>query len=61
MTDFFVTFMETDQLGRICNAHKILADQSDEGVLDPRCVQLAEMASTTVDFSKAGIPVRPYI
>jgi RNA dependent RNA polymerase len=61
MTDFFVTFMETDQLGRICNAHKILADQSDEGVLDPRCVQLAEMASTAVDFSKTGIPVRSCI
>jgi hypothetical protein len=57
MTDFFVTFMETDQLGRICNIHKMLADQSDEGVQDPRCVKLAEMASTAVDFSKTGIPV----
>jgi hypothetical protein len=61
MTDFFVTFMETDQLGRICNAHKILADQSDKGVLDPRCDLLAEMASTAVDFSKTGIPVCSYV
>jgi hypothetical protein len=58
MTDFFVTFMETDQLGRICNVHKMLADQSDNGVLDPSCVRLAEMASTAVDFSKTGITVR---
>lgn len=61
MTDFFVTFMETDQLGRICNIHKMLADQSDEGVRDPRCIKLAEMASTAVDFSKTGIPVGPMI
>ena len=57
MTDFFVDFMETDQLGRICNAHKMLADQSSQGVNDQRCIKLAEMASTAVDFSKTGIPV----
>jgi hypothetical protein len=57
MTDFFVDFMETDQLGRICNAHKMLADQSNQGVNDQRCIKLAEMASTAVDFSKTGIPV----
>lgn len=57
MTDFFVKFMETDQLGRICNTHKMLADQSEKGVNDERCIKLAEMASTAVDFSKTGIPV----
>jgi hypothetical protein len=57
MTNFFVDFMESDQLGRICNQHKITADQSDLGVNDPRCTKLAELASTAVDFSKTGIPV----
>ncbi|KAG9233793.1 rna-dependent rna polymeras-like protein [Amylocarpus encephaloides] len=57
MTDFFVEFMETDQLGRICNTHKMIADQSRQGVTDPYCIMLAEMASTAVDFSKTGIPV----
>ena len=57
MADFFVDFMETDQLGRICNMHKMLADQSEEGVNDERCIKLAGMASTAVDFSKTGIPV----
>jgi len=57
MTEFFVKFMETDQLGRICVAHKIIADNSDEGVRDKRCVLLSEMASTAVDYSKTGIPV----
>lgn len=57
MTDFFVTFMATDQLGRIATLHKVLADQKEDGVLDPTCQLLAEMHSTAVDFSKSGIPV----
>jgi hypothetical protein len=59
MADFILTFMATDQLGRICNAHKILADQSEDGTKDTRCVILSEMASTAVDFSKTGIAVGP--
>lgn len=58
MTDFFVKFMETDQLGRIATLHKIFADQKDDGVLNSDCLKLAEMHSTAVDFSKSGIPVR---
>ena len=58
MTDFFVTFMATDQLGRIANLHKVLADQKEDGVVNPDCLILAEMHSTAVDFSKSGIPVR---
>jgi RNA dependent RNA polymerase len=57
MTDFFVTFMATDQLGRIATLHKVLADQKPQGVSDPDCCILAEMHSTAVDFSKSGIPV----
>jgi hypothetical protein len=34
MIDFFVRFMETDQLGRICNTHKMLADQKEKGVTE---------------------------
>ena len=57
MTNFFVTFMATDQLGRIATLHKVLADQKEAGVSDPDCRLLAEMHSTAVDFSKSGIPV----
>jgi hypothetical protein len=57
MTDHFIKFMETDQLGRIAVTHRILADQSDDGTLNKDCVVLAEMHSTAVDFSKTGIPV----
>lgn len=35
MTDFFIQFMATDQLGLIANRHMILADQRAEGTADP--------------------------
>ena len=57
ITDFFVSFMENDALGRIAILHQILADQKSSGTFDPACIQLAEMHSTAVDFSKTGIPV----
>lgn len=57
MSDFFVQFMETDQLGQISTVHVQLADQRSEGVFHPDCIKLAQMASTAVDFSKTGIPV----
>jgi hypothetical protein len=57
MTDFFIQFMENDQLGRIATLHQQLADCQPKGTFDPDCVLLAEMHSTAVDFSKTGIPV----
>ena len=57
MTDFFITFMETDQLGRIAVLHRVLSDQKETGTTDPHCITLAGMHSTAVDFSKTGIPV----
>ncbi|EME77568.1 uncharacterized protein MYCFIDRAFT_60792 [Pseudocercospora fijiensis CIRAD86] len=58
MSDFFVTFMETDLLGMICTTHKQLADQREAGSLDPDCLTLAGLASTAVDYSKTGISVK---
>lgn len=57
MSNFFVEFMETDQLGQICNRHLQIADQKTMGVFDNDCIKLADMASRAVDFSKTGIPV----
>ncbi|KAF2014265.1 RdRP-domain-containing protein [Aaosphaeria arxii CBS 175.79] len=57
MTDFFIQFMSTDQLGRIAVRHMILADQREAGTDDPDCKLLAEMHSTGVDYSKTGVPV----
>lgn len=57
MTDFFLNFMESDQLGRIAVGHRVLADQKERGTLDGECITLAELHSDAVDFSKTGIPV----
>ncbi|KAK7177991.1 RNA-dependent RNA polymerase [Paraphaeosphaeria sporulosa] len=56
MTEFFITFMATDQLGLIATRHMILADQKLEGTNHPDCLTLAELHSTSVDYSKTGIP-----
>ncbi|EEH16788.2 hypothetical protein PABG_06875 [Paracoccidioides brasiliensis Pb03] len=55
--DFFVTFMQQDQLGRIATIHQAIADQRDRGTFDEQCLLLAELHSTAVDFSKSGVPV----
>ena len=57
MAEFFLEFMENDQLGRIAVLHQVLADQSPGGTFDSKCLKLADMHSTAVDFSKTGIPV----
>jgi hypothetical protein len=51
ITNFFIKFMETDQLGRIAVLHRVLADQKPDGACNPDCITLARMHSTTVDFS----------
>ncbi|KAF1921282.1 RNA dependent RNA polymerase-domain-containing protein [Ampelomyces quisqualis] len=57
MSNFFIQFMATDQLGVIAVKHMIVADQRDAGTVDPDCILLAEMHSTGVDYSKTGIAV----
>lgn len=57
MSDFLITFLESDVLGMISNIHLSVSDQEDEGTRHPDCIQLANMASIAVDFPKTGIPV----
>ncbi|KAI3696610.1 hypothetical protein L6452_29029 [Arctium lappa] len=52
--DFFTKNMVNDSLGTICNAHVVHADMSDYGALDEKCIKLAELAATAVDFPKTG-------
>ena len=58
MTDFMVKFMANDQLGRIATLHLALADMLFDGIFNESCLELADLHSTAVDFSKTGIPVR---
>lgn len=54
MLDFFVDYMNFENLGKIDNSHLAKADHSDELALDPDCVKLAEYHSAAVDFAKTG-------
>jgi hypothetical protein len=51
---FFTSFIETDQLGRLANAHVAISDSSPVGVNDSRCKTLATAFSKAVDFPKTG-------
>ncbi|KAL0315122.1 UNVERIFIED_CONTAM: RNA-dependent RNA polymerase 6 [Sesamum calycinum] len=52
--DFFTRNMVNESLGTICNAHVVHADLSEYGALDEKCIKLAELAATAVDFPKTG-------
>ncbi|GAB2284911.1 RNA dependent RNA polymerase [Dionaea muscipula] len=52
--EFFTKNMVNEHLGAICNAHVVHADRSDNGALDEKCLKLAELAATAVDFPKTG-------
>ncbi|MFS7909401.1 putative RNA-directed RNA polymerase [Helianthus anomalus] len=56
--DFFAKNMVNDSLGTNCNAHVVHADMSECGALDEKCIKLAELAATAVDFPKTGKIVR---
>ena len=48
MYEFFLKFMESDQLGRIATLHQVLADQALAGTADASCLILADLHSTAV-------------
>jgi RNA-dependent RNA polymerase len=54
LANFYVDYMKNDNLGRIANTHVVYADLY--GAMDPRCLKLAELHSTAVDFCKTGVP-----
>ncbi|KAF8470097.1 RNA dependent RNA polymerase-domain-containing protein [Kalaharituber pfeilii] len=55
MISFFVNYMKTDRLGHIANTHTVWAVKLEGGVTHPRCIQLAELHSTAVDYPKTGL------
>ncbi|XP_059658136.1 RNA-dependent RNA polymerase 6-like isoform X1 [Cornus florida] len=54
ITDFFSRNIVNENLGAICHAHVVHADLSEYGALDEKCIKLAELAATAVDFPKTG-------
>ncbi|KAI9662166.1 MAG: hypothetical protein M1831_002862 [Alyxoria varia] len=55
---FFVQFMKNDSIGRIATAHLANSDLEEGGARNPKCVELAQLHSTAVDFMKTGVPAR---
>ncbi|TFK60639.1 RdRP-domain-containing protein [Pluteus cervinus] len=56
--DFIVEYIQSDVLGLLSDRLLMIADQSQEGMLDQRCLQLADLCSQAVDYPKQGIPVK---
>ena len=55
ITAFFCDFMQNNNLGQIANASVAISDISPLRIRDPRCVALAALHSTAVDFQKTGL------
>ncbi|CAN8077242.1 unnamed protein product [Agarophyton chilense] len=56
VADFFVQYIRNDKLGLIANAHLVHADKEQAGIFSEKCLDLAILHSTAVDFPKTGIP-----
>lgn len=54
IVDFLLIYCQTDRLGMIADRHLLISDRSIQGVKDPDCVRLAELASVAVDYQKTG-------
>jgi hypothetical protein len=58
ITNHFVDFMKSDNVGLLSNHLLILSDRLDTGTRDKDCIVIAELISNALDFSKNGIKVR---
>jgi RNA-dependent RNA polymerase len=54
ITSFFVIYMKNDCLPTIAHAHLALADWLPKGVMEKKCLRLAQLHSDAVDFNKTG-------
>ncbi|CAJ0597907.1 unnamed protein product [Cylicocyclus nassatus] len=57
MVDFFLKYLRQDSIGRMSNAHLILADR--KGLFDEVCNGIARKCAIAVDFPKSGEPAEP--
>ncbi|KAH9989066.1 RNA dependent RNA polymerase-domain-containing protein [Russula compacta] len=54
---FIVEFMNSDKLGLLAERQMVIADQSMVGMFDERCIELARLCRTAIDYVTNGIPV----
>ncbi|KAE9983037.1 hypothetical protein BLS_005054 [Venturia inaequalis] len=55
ITNHFVDYMKSDNVGLLSNHLMTLADRQDSGIRDKDCVAIAELISNALDFAKTGI------
>jgi hypothetical protein len=56
LQEFFLNHWLNDNLGQISNAHVVHADREPPKARSAKCIELAKLFSTAVDFSKTGVP-----
>lgn len=54
ITSFFVDYIKNDCLPRIAHAHMAQGDWLHNGVLEDKCIRLAQLHSDAVDYNKTG-------
>ncbi|KAL4432702.1 hypothetical protein ABPG74_011523 [Tetrahymena malaccensis] len=54
MLDFFIDFLNNENLGKIDNSHLVFADRSPQYAEDPKCLILASLHAKAVDYAKSG-------
>jgi RNA-dependent RNA polymerase len=52
--EFFIHYMESENLGNIANTHLAQADKN--GIFNENVIKLAELHSKAVDYPKTGVP-----
>lgn len=55
ITDFFLKHIVSDKVGMLATKHLVVSDQSEDGVYDEKCLRLAELYSTALDYPKTGV------
>lgn len=58
ITNHFVDFMKSDNVGLLSNHIMTLADRLESGTRENDCIAIAELISNALDFAKTGIKVR---
>ncbi|KAD2804274.1 hypothetical protein E3N88_37651 [Mikania micrantha] len=54
--EYFANYIVNDNLGKISSAHTVLADREPLKAMAEPCLNLANLFSIAVDFSKTGVP-----
>ncbi|KAF7306672.1 RNA-dependent RNA polymerase [Mycena indigotica] len=57
VADFVIDYINSDALGIVATNWLLIADQTEEGIFHPDCLNLANLHSTAVDYPKTGMPV----